>query len=90
SRGDYGFALYLGIMPQGGATLEQAAGIKHYLMKEPRSGEELLHHRFTRRRKEPVNFDASESGMTAYFCARYENGKGHVGNWGPVASAIIP
>jgi hypothetical protein len=35
SRGDYGFALYLGIMPQGGATLEQAAGPKHYLMKPP-------------------------------------------------------
>jgi hypothetical protein len=90
SRGDHGFALYLGVMPQGGATLEQAAGIKHYLMQEPRSGEELLHLRFTRRKKEPVNFDASESGMTAYFCAHYENGKGQVGNWGPVASAIIP
>jgi hypothetical protein len=32
SRGDYGYALYRGIMPQGGATLEQAAGTKHYLM----------------------------------------------------------
>ena len=30
-RGDYGCALYLGLMPPGGATLEQAAGIKHYL-----------------------------------------------------------
>jgi hypothetical protein len=37
-----------------------------------------------------VEFDASESGMTAYFCARYENRKGDVGAWGPVASAIIP
>jgi hypothetical protein len=90
SRGDYGYALYLGVMPQGGATLEQAAGIKHYLMQEPRSGKELLHLRFTRRKKEPVTFDASESGMTAYFCSRYENGKGQVGNWGPVASAIVP
>jgi hypothetical protein len=90
SRGDYGFALYLGIMPQGGATLEQAAGAKHYLMKEPLSGDEMLHYRFTRRKKEPVNFDASESGMTAYCCARYENGKGQFGTWGPVVSAIIP
>jgi hypothetical protein len=89
-RGDYGIALYLGIMPQGGATLEQAAGIKHYLMKPPLSGAELLHYRFTRRHKEPVVFDASESGMTAYFCARYENRKGWWGAWGPVVGAIIP
>ena len=43
TRGDYGYALYRGIMPQGGATLEQAAGVKHYLMKPPLDGEELLH-----------------------------------------------
>ena len=90
SRGDYGYALYRGIMPQGGATLEQAAGIKHYLMKEPLSGGEMLHYRFTRRKKEAVDFDASESGMTAYFCARYENQKGQYGVWGPVVQAIIP
>jgi hypothetical protein len=59
-------------------------------MKEPLSGDELLHYRFTRRKKEAVGFDAAESGMTACFCARYENGKGQVGKWGPVASAIVP
>jgi hypothetical protein len=89
-RGDYGYALYRGVMPQGGATLEQAVSVKHYLMKEPLSGDELLHHRFTRRQKEQVAFDASEAGMTAYFCARYENQKGEYGVWGAVASAIIP
>jgi hypothetical protein len=52
SQSDYGYALYRGIMPQGGATLEQAASVKHYLMTEPKDGEELLHYRFTRRRKE--------------------------------------
>jgi hypothetical protein len=26
-------------MPQGGATLEQAASVKHYLMKKPLSGD---------------------------------------------------
>jgi hypothetical protein len=108
SRGDYGYALYRGIMPQGGATLEQAASIKHYLMKEPLSGDvpksqglfglgvcamRKLHttgQPFTRRKKELVDFDASESGMTAYFCARYENQKGQYGTWGAVVSAIIP
>jgi hypothetical protein len=39
SRDDCGYALYRGIMPQGGATLEQAASVKHYLMKEPLSGD---------------------------------------------------
>jgi hypothetical protein len=90
SRGDYGYALYRGIMPQGGATLEQAASTKHYLMKAPLSGDELLHYKFTRRKKELVDFAAEESGMTAYFCARYENQKGQYGVWGPVVSAVIP
>ena len=90
SRGDYGYAVYRGVMPQGGATLEQAAGIKRYLMREPLSGDELLHYRFTRRKKETVNFDAAESGMTAFFCARYENQKGQHGSWGAVVSAVVP
>ncbi|MDR0644465.1 MAG: hypothetical protein LBG05_06080 [Treponema sp.] len=90
SRGDYGFAVYKGVMPQGGATVEQAAGVRHYLMKEPLSGDELLHYRFTRRKMELVDFAAEESGMTAFFCARYENQKGGYGSWGPVASAVIP
>jgi hypothetical protein len=90
ARSDYGYALYKGIMPQGGATLEQAASVNHYLMKPPLSGDELLHFRFTRRKTELIGFAPEESGMTAYFCARYENGKGEKGKWGPVASAIIP
>jgi hypothetical protein len=35
SAGDYGYAIYVAIMPPGGATLEQAASEKHYLMKPP-------------------------------------------------------
>jgi hypothetical protein len=67
----------------------QAAGTKNYLMKEPYSGDELLHYRFTRRKKELVDVGADESGMTACFCARYENRKGEYGAWGPVVLAII-
>jgi hypothetical protein len=40
-RSDYGFALYVGVMPQGGATLEQAASVKHYLMETPKDGRAL-------------------------------------------------
>ena len=89
-RSDYGTALYKGVMPQGGATLEQAASVKHYLMTAPLSGDELLHYKFIRRKKELVDFAAEESGMTAYFCARYENQKGDHGAWGPVVQAVIP
>ncbi|MDR0597868.1 MAG: hypothetical protein LBG14_05115 [Treponema sp.] len=87
---DYGYAIYAGIMPHGGATLEQAASKKHYLMESPKDGEGLSHLRFTRRRKEKILFDAEDGGMTVYVCCRYENQKGIVGQWGPVVSAIIP
>jgi hypothetical protein len=90
TRGDYGYAIYRGIMPQGGATLEQAAGAQHYLMKPPLDGEGLLHYRFTRRKLEQVSFAAEEAGMTVYFCACYENRKGDAGKWGPVVSAVVP
>ena len=88
--GEWGFAVYGGIMPHGGATLEEAAGPQHYLMKQPLSGDELLYWRFTRRRKETREFAAEESSRTAFFCARYENQRGEHGVWGPVASAVIP
>jgi hypothetical protein len=87
---DRGYAVYLGIMPPGGATLEQAASDKHYLMKPPVDGKGLLHYRFTRRRKEKILFDAEDAGKTAYVCCRYENRKGEEGQWGPVVSAVIP
>ncbi|MDR1325553.1 MAG: hypothetical protein LBK00_05905 [Treponema sp.] len=87
---DYGYAVYVGIMPPGGATLEQAASDKHYLMKVPADGKSLQHYRFTRRGKEKLIFDAEDAGKTVYVCCRYENQKGEAGQWGPVASAIIP
>jgi hypothetical protein len=77
-------------MPPGGAALEQAASEKRYLMKPPADGKTLAYHRFTRRRKEKILFDAEDAGMTAYVCRRHENQKGETGQWGPVASAIIP
>jgi hypothetical protein len=87
---DYGYAVYLGIMPPGGATLEEAASEKHYLMKPPADGKGLSHYRFTRRRKEKILFDAEDAGKTVYVCSRYENQKGQAGQWGPVVSAVIP
>jgi hypothetical protein len=57
-------------------------------MKEPLSGTERLHYRFTCRKKELIDFDASESGMTVYFWVRYENQKGDQGSWGAVVSWV--
>jgi hypothetical protein len=89
-RSDYGYAVYLGIMPPGGATLEEAASDKHYLREVPKDGKGLSHLRFTCRRKEKILFDAEDAGKTAWVCCRYENRKGQVGQWGPVASFVIP
>jgi hypothetical protein len=41
---DYGYAIYIGIMPVGGATLEEAASDKRYLMKVPADGKGLQHY----------------------------------------------
>ncbi|MDR0403785.1 MAG: hypothetical protein LBH35_09380 [Treponema sp.] len=90
SRSGHGYAVYGGIMPPGGATLEEAASKKHYLMEVPKDGDGLTHYRFTRWRKTRLVFDAEDGGKTLFVCARYENGKGETGNWGPVASLIIP
>jgi hypothetical protein len=87
---DYYVQLVRGTMPQGGATLEQAAGPKHYLMKPPSDGEGLQSVVNTQRSVERVSFPPEEGGMTAYFCARYVNSKGEEGPWGPVVAAIIP
>jgi len=89
-RTGYGFSIHYGIMPPGGATMEQAAGSKRYLMNPPVSGDELPFSVFTVRKKELFDFPAEESGKTSYFCIRYENRKGSRGPWGPIFSAVIP
>jgi hypothetical protein len=89
-RADYGFRRYWGIMPSGGATVEAATGTKRELMKTPVSGAELPFSKFTRRKKELLDFDQADSGKTVYFCIRYENAKGESGPWGPMFSSIIP
>jgi hypothetical protein len=78
---DYGYAIYVGSMPPGGATLEQAASDKHYLMKIPADGKSLQHYRFTRRKRKNIFFDAGDGGVTAYVCCHYENRKGEAGRW---------
>jgi hypothetical protein len=87
SRADHGYRIYYGLMPPGGATAEEASGEHRYLMKAAVHGEDLPHSDFTRRKKKLFEFNSADSGKTAYFAIRYENGKGP---WGPVFSAVIP
>jgi hypothetical protein len=87
---DYGFRVYWGVMPQGGATVEAATGSKRELIKAPVSGKELPHSKFVRRKKELFDFAQEDSGKTVYFCIQYENAKGDQGHWGPMFSAVIP
>ena len=90
SRADHGYRIYFGVMPQGGASVEEAAGPMRYMMKAIVSGEELPHSKFSRRRKVLMEFPPEDSGKTAYFAIRFENAKGGKGPWGPVFSAVIP
>ena len=89
-RSSYGFRIYYGIMPPGGATVEAATGVKHELMQVPVTGEQLPFSRFTRRKKELFDFAPEDSGKTVFFCVRYENAKGDRGPWGPIFFTVIP
>jgi len=84
-----GYRIYYGIMPPGGATVEEATGHDRYLMKPALTGEDLPHSRFTRRKKETLIFSPLENGKTVYFSVRIENSKGEAGPWGPVFKAVI-
>ena len=88
-KSDYGYRVYFGVMPHGGASVEAATGQKRELIKAPDTGADLPHSQWVRRRKERFYF-SGDSGKTAWFCIRYENGKGETGPWGPLFSAIIP
>ncbi|MCL1911731.1 MAG: hypothetical protein FWG13_05960 [Leptospirales bacterium] len=90
ARADHGYRIYFGVMPQGGASVEEAAGTMRYLMKVTVSGEELPHSKFSRRRKVLMELPPEDSGKAAYFAIRFENAKGGKGPWGPVFHAIIP
>lgn len=88
-RAAFGVRIYYGLMPPGGANIEQAAGPHHLLMHVPTVGEDLSLSRFTHKQKNNVFDFNGFSGMTAYFCCRFENGRGDVGPFGPIFSIIV-
>jgi hypothetical protein len=60
------------------------------LAKVPVNPEELPVVFATKRRKDIVNFNSNDSGKTAYFDIRIENGTGEYGPWCPMFHAIVP
>jgi hypothetical protein len=83
-RSDYGVRIHYGIL--------DAATVKGRIAAPPRTGDDLPHSVFTRRKKHRFDFDGN-SGKTVYFCLRYENGKGGEegqGPFGPILNAVIP
>jgi hypothetical protein len=83
SRSDYGVRIHFGFSgPPSDDYPFRLSGI-------PKRGEDLPYSVFTRTKKKRFDFEG-ESGCTVYFCLRYENGKGDVGPFGPMLSAVIP
>jgi hypothetical protein len=68
---DYGYRIYNGVYPPGGAAVEQATGKLRLLTKPPANGDELPHSVWDRRAKERFDFQGL-SGMTACFCIRQD------------------
>ncbi|MHC6203760.1 hypothetical protein ACYULU_11265 [Breznakiellaceae bacterium SP9] len=87
---DYGYRVYWGIMPVGGASLEAAAGRERELMRAPQSGTDLPFSKFSRKKREVFDFSGDDRGKTVYFCIRFENAKGQSGPWGPMLGTVIP
>ena len=56
----------------------------------PANGKDLRESFFTRKKKELIKFQPEDAGKTAFFSIRYENSKGQAGQYGPLASSIIP
>jgi hypothetical protein len=74
-----------GLLPPPGT-----ARIGKELDKIPEEPEELPIVFATKRRKDILNFDPADSGKTAFFAIRLENGNGEYGPWCPMFHAIIP
>ncbi|MDR2509495.1 MAG: hypothetical protein LBC77_02495 [Spirochaetaceae bacterium] len=55
----------------------------------PKSPDALHFSYFTKRRKDVIRFDFTDSGKTVYFCVQVEN-DGKKGPWGPMVGSLIP
>lgn len=84
------YDVYLGLMPPGGATLEQAAGPKHYLMHTPTTYADLNLNSSVSKKRGRLSFDGESRGMAGYISFRATNGKENQGPPGPVVGFVVP
>ena len=56
----------------------------------PTEPQDLRNSFFTKRKKDLLQFEYSDSGKTVYIAVRVENSSGKQGPWGPMVSALIP
>jgi hypothetical protein len=82
-RADYGVRIYYGLL---GKT---EVHDKFRLTEPPKTGDDLPHSVFTRKRSHLFDFTGN-SGYAVFFCMRYENSKRETGPWGPVLEAHVP
>ena len=81
-QSEYGVRMFWGLT--GPATESD----KFRVTEAPKTGLDLPHSKFTRRKKELFAFDG-ESGNTVYFCLRFENPAGQAGPFGPILKAVV-
>jgi hypothetical protein len=74
-KANKGYRIWYKVVPPGGAPVTDP--------------EDLPKSFFTRRKKDVLEFEYTDSGKTAYIAVQVENG-GRKGDWGPLVSAIIP
>jgi len=82
-RSKHGVRIYYGIMGVPSETNRFRLSVR------PKTGDDLPHSVFTRRRTHRFDF-TGESGKEVFFCMRFENSKGQAGPWGKIISAFVP
>lgn len=82
---DLGHQVRWGVLP----PIPGGEGVRN-LSRVPKEPEELPMVLSTARKKDIIYFDAADSGKTAYFCIRIENGSGQYGPWCPIFHAVVP
>ena len=82
-QSDYGVRMFWGL------TGLPSKNDKYRITEAPKTGTDLPHSKFTRRKKELFAFDG-DTGNTSYFCLRFENPAGQAGPFGPILKAVVP
>jgi len=56
----------------------------------PKNSDDLNYHAMASRTPFAIHFDETERGKTVYIAATWQNGRGIIGQWSEIKSAIVP